>query len=237
MKTLKLKMVIFLIICVASLTKAASMPDNGQTIVYLNSIQITNSIYGMNSVASPSESGWELCYESDQIYIYERWIPVTTERNTKERKGEMYVNCSLDEAVKMINDYENVQKWNVNVKESKLLKKSSASSWITYTLFDLPWPLSNRDVVSEYNVQSVIPGSHVVVKINSNDNLVKEKEGISRITKYKASWTIKKITNHKCWICFSASCDNPPVISRKIQDPILRKSFHKNLLNLRKELE
>jgi hypothetical protein len=237
MKTLKFKMVIILIIYVASLTKAASMPSNGRTINYLNSIQSTDCFYGINVKASPSESEWELCYESDQIYIYERWIPVNAERNTKERKGEMYVNCSLDKALKMINDYDNVQVWNKNVKENKLLKKNSASSWITYTLFDLPWPFQNRDVVSEYNVQSVTPGWCVIVKIISNDNMVKQKEGIARITKYKASWTIKKITNQKCWVCFSASCDNPPAVSRKIQDPILRKSFHKNLLNLRKVLE
>jgi hypothetical protein len=237
MKTLKLKMVIVLTICVVSLTKAVSVPENGMTINYLSSLQRATSFFGSGITSLPGETDWELCYESDQIYIYERWIPVTTERNTMERKGEMYVNCSMEQALKMINDYENVKTWNQNVKVCSLLKKNNVSNWITYTLFDLPWPFQNRDVVSEYNVQSVSPGWFVVVKINSVDDLVKQKDGITRITKYKATWSVKKITNQKCWICFSASCDNPPAVSRKIQDPILRKSFHKNLLSLRTALE
>ncbi len=237
MKTLKLKMIIVLIIGVANITKAASVPEKNRTIHYLSFCKSADCLYGISTTVPPEETEWELCYESDRIYIYERWIPVTSDRSTKERKGEMYVNCSMEEAVKMINDYENVQKWNKNVKENKLLKKNSASSWITYTLFDLPWPFQNRDVVSQYNIQTVTPGWHIMVRINSVDNMIKQNDGITRITKYNAIWTIKKITNQKCWICFSASCDNPPTVSRKIQDPILRKSFHKNLLSLRTVLE
>lgn len=192
---------------------------------------------GFCDPGNPCTDDWVLCYESDQIYIYERWISGNNGNSIRERKGEMYVNCSFDEAVNLLTNYEKVREWTADVKENTLVNKKSTSSWITYTEFDLPWPFQNRDVVSEYTMTTVKAGSQVLIRICSVDHLVGQKEGITRIVNYKASWAIKRIDGSKTWICFTASCDQPPVVPRFIQDPVLRKTFHKNLLKLKSTLE
>lgn len=226
-------MVILLTQFSVNLAWAAAVPSSGMQCQALGCIRSS----GTSLNVYPTTTEWTLCYEADQIYIYERWIKIAEGHEYRERKGEMYVNCSLEKAVNTLNDYEHLNTWNKNVRENKLIKKSSSSSYTLYTLFDLPWPFQNRDVISEYSVKQVNPGRHVEIAISSNDNLLKQKPGISRITKYNASWVVKRIHDLKCWVCFNAACDNPPAAPRSIQDPIMRKTFHKNLLNLRKVLE
>jgi hypothetical protein len=234
MKTLKISTIILLAVCMANISKAASVSASERS--FTASINArTNEMFTGSAQNSGGE--WTLCYSSGDVFIYEKWIPVTTEHLIRERKGEMYVNCSLEQALKVITDYENVKNWTRDVKENRLVRKFSDTKWITYTLFDLPWPFQNRDIVTEYCVNTVDPGKHVQIKIRNMENIVAPKAGVTRIVKYNGYWTIKRINDQKCWVCFGASCDMPPAVARSIQDPIVRKSFCKNLINLKKECE
>jgi len=184
-----------------------------------------------------SEDDWTLCYESDKIYIYERWLKKPNGVPIRERKGVMVVNSNVANAVFSITNVDAQKKWMKNVQTSRLIAKKSDTCWYTYTLFGLPWPLDNRDVVSENHLKTTKSGDYAEININSVNNLVKEYEGISRINNYKASWVIKKVNETKIIITFTASSDSQQIAPAIVLDPIMRKTFQKNLLNLRNLLE
>lgn len=184
-----------------------------------------------------SEDDWTLCYESDKIYIYERWIKKQNGLPLRERKGVMVVNSNVANAVYSITNVEVQKKWMKNVQTSKMIAKKSDTCWFSYTMFELPWPLDNRDVISENHLKVSKLRDYAEININSTKNLIRETEGISRITNYKASWVIKKVNETKIIITFTATSDSQQIAPASILDPIMRRTFQKNLLNLRNLLE
>jgi hypothetical protein len=243
MKNKKLMMVAVSTICLLTAVKAATLlgpcrpaitSDYQSAFVPYVNLNFTG---GLNFAKAPASDDWALCYESDKIYIYERWIKKSGGDSIRERKGFMIVNCDVAKAVKSITNYENQKNWMKNVEENKLIKRNSDTSWVTYTVFALPWPLDNRDVVSEYHLKEITPGTLVQIKINSLNNLIKETDGITRINNYNATWFIKKANTANVAISFCASSEPQHTIPAFILDPVMRKTFQKNLLNLRTILE
>lgn len=243
MKNIRLNMVVIATVCLLNVAKAATLSGVVETSTAsecqtkISPYVSLNYMESTNSQAAPATANWALCYESDRIYIYERWLKRNGGDSIRERKGDMMVNCTVDAALKYITNYENQKNWMKNVEDNILIKRKSDTNWITYTVFSLPWPFSDKDVVSEYHVKEIIPGSYIQIKINSIKNMIKETDGISRINNYDATWTITKINDKKVSISFCASSDAKPVAPLFIQDPIMRKTFFKNLLNLRTILE
>jgi hypothetical protein len=191
----------------------------------------------INFVKDTDPAGWSMCYVSDNIYIFERWVNITDKHSVRERKGEMMMKCSFDDAVKMISGCDKQKLWMKNIDQNKYIRKVSSDSWLTYTLFDLPWPFENKDIISEFHLRVITPSVHAQILINSSENIIAIKDGISRIENYKAVWTIKKMNIKVVWISFSAVCDMPPVVPRFIQDPIVDRTFYQNLANLRSVVE
>lgn len=243
MKDFKLKMVIISTICLLDVTKADSlcyptwttiMPTNYFSLPPYLSLNCLNKIHSLDAI---SAGEWKLNSETDKIYIYERWVKITETHFVRERKGEMRVNCNFDQAVKMISSYENLKYWMNGVKENILVKRNNSTNWITYNIFSLPWPFENRDIISEYHLNNIKTGIYIQININSINNIIVQKKGITRIDSYYASWHIKRLSEQTVWISFSALSDTPPVVPRFIQDPILENTFIKNLVNLRTFME
>jgi hypothetical protein len=243
MKNLKLKMVIILTTCFLNIIKAdcllfpemisAKLGDYASLTNFL-SLNYLDYKYSLNP--DPKEE-WKLCSETDKIFIYERMVKINNDHYTRERKGELRVNCNFDKVVKIMSSYESLNNWMNGVKENSLVKRSGSTSWITYNVFSLPWPFDNRDMVSEYQLNSLKAGIYIQININCVNNLVKPKKGLSRIESYKATWHIKRVNEHSVWISFSALSDTPPVVPRFIQDPIVENTFIKNLVSLRTYME
>ena len=243
MKNLKLKMVIIFALCFSSVIKADALlyPEMipARSGVYLSFTDFLNLNYldSKYSLKQDSKEDWKLCSESDRIYVYERMVKINDDHYTRERKGELRVNCNFDKVIKIMSSYESLNNWMNGVKENSLVKRTGSNSWITYNIFSLPWPFDNRDLVSEYQLNTLTAGVYIQININCVNNLVKPKKGISRIESYKATWHIKRINEHSVWISFSALSDTPPVVPRFIQDPIVENTFIKNLVSLRTYME
>jgi hypothetical protein len=53
---------------------------------------------------------------------------------------------------------------------------------------------------------------------------------------YNATWTITEISSQQVQNIFSAISDTPPLFPRYIQDPVIEKMFHNNLVRLKELL-
>jgi hypothetical protein len=185
----------------------------------------------------PESSEWELDRNSDGVKTYTRWIELDGSQKVRERKGEIEINCTVNEVMKLICDCRNNEKWMSGIKENYNLKQVSISEWFTYTLFDIPWPFENRDLISNYRVNTSDEGKRATILISSREDYLPEKPAIKRLTNYSANWTITRITDSKVFVSFSAIANTPPMFPRFIQDPVLIQMFHNNLVKLRKLLD
>ncbi|KGO90341.1 START domain-containing protein [Flavobacterium suncheonense] len=110
----------------------------------------------------------------------------------KEYRAIMTVKANIDTVAKQILDIRSLQKWNFKTRKSELIRKVSDTSWIFYMNHHLGWPVQDRDHVSR--VTLIKKGNEQTITIVPANNVLKEKEGIVRLTNFKGFWYLKKIT-------------------------------------------
>jgi hypothetical protein len=175
---------------------------------------------------------WMSIKSSKDVSTYYRWVTSETGSKFRERKGIIYSECSMNEAIHYVTNADLAKKWMNNLDENYNLKTININEWYTYTLFDIPWPLNKRDMVSLYKIYSDSIRKTTTIVITSMDQYVPLKPGIARIINYKAIWNIVE-HGKLVQITFHISANNPPEFPRYIQDPLIDRVFHNNLVRLK----
>jgi hypothetical protein len=183
-----------------------------------------------------SSDPWEEVRNYNGVVTYVRWLHHEDGTKTRERMGDMQVDCSLRKTLEILTDPEETKKWMTGVSENYILSKSNPAEWYTYTLYNISWPFNDRDLVSAFAVKNNPGNKTVVINIDSRADHIPVKPGIERLKDYNATWTIVETALQKVHIVFSAMSDAQPVVPRYIQDPIIEKIFHDNLVRLKELL-
>jgi hypothetical protein len=179
---------------------------------------------------------WKLVKRAGGVETFVRWIMNSEGTSVRERKGEMTVNCFVQDAVRLLTDAGSTHKWMSGISENYCITRIDQSEWCTYTLFSIPWPFSKRDMVCWYKMNSDPSGGSVVIAIVSKDKYVPLKSGITRLADYKATWVITPVGEKNIKIVFSATSSAPLLLPRPIQDPVIERIFHNNLVRLKDSL-
>ncbi len=196
-------------------------------------IPVAENIMMLSGSENINYGQWEMTKNSDGVQTYFRWIENTEGVRIRERKGEMVIECTVEDAVGIITNAKSTEHWMRNVKESFDITRVNSFEWFNYILFDIPWPFNDRDLVSRNTIKTNAEKDNVMISIISREDFIPFKSGINRLTDYTASWSIVSITNEKVRITFTAITNTPPMFPRWIQDPVLEHIFHKNLINLK----
>ena len=179
---------------------------------------------------------WEVVKNTSGVKTYVRWLYYIDGRKTRERKGEILLDCSLDRTIGILTDATSTKKWMSGISENYLLTQTNPKQWYTYTLYDIPWPFNKRDLVSAYDLNYMPGNKSATIKIQSQAGYIPEKSGIERLIDYNATWTITETSLQQVQIIFSAISDTPPLFPRYVQDPVIEKMFHNNLVRLKELL-
>lgn len=203
------------------------------TISILISWIITVSIHSKSFENHSIESDdWELIINSDGVKIYEQWVTGKRGFKVRKRKGIMEVNSTVTKAADIIANDSKTKLWMSGVADSYTLKKINSNEWYSHIIFNLPWPLENRDIVAHCIKKQV--NENIRLSISSEEKFIPEKESFTRMTDYEATWEIEKLSKNKALIKFTALSDEPPICPRIIQDPVIRRTYLNNLINLKK---
>jgi hypothetical protein len=180
---------------------------------------------------------WKEARTSDGVQTFFRWVVSDDGVTFRERKGEMEIQCSLTEAVKILSDAQHTDKWMTGIEDSKNLSRPGNNQWYTYTLFRVPWPFSKRDLVSLNRITTNHLQSVVLIDVICKENHLPLKPDVTRLTDYRAQWKITQLENNKIHLSIIAASSTPPAFPRYIQDPVIEKIFHNNLVRLKELLQ
>ncbi|XLS29074.1 START domain-containing protein [Flavobacteriaceae bacterium M23B6Z8] len=143
-------------------------------------------VFGFVTVANAQN--WELKKNKNGIQVYTRSLDST---RINEYKAVVLSNTTVEKALKVILDGDNLWKWNHKTSESKTVSQISNSEFIFWMKNDLPWPVKNRDNVSYVKVREITDGYWIDI-LPGPSNLVAEQEGTIRMTNFKGHWSIIK---------------------------------------------
>jgi len=136
---------------------------------------------------------WTKVKTRNGIEVYSR---VNTLSDVKEIRVETTVEASLSAMVYLIKQAEMQPQWVYSSIQSKVIKNYNNFHWVTYMISDAPWPATDRDCVTDVQINQ-LSDSSVIISSNNIDNFYPKKDDFVRIPFIRASWKFKKLGNNK----------------------------------------
>jgi len=144
-------------------------------------------VYILTFSSSVIAQPWDYVKEKDGIKIYTR---KEAGHALKSFRGVADIYASKEKVFHLIGNVKNLDWWDKNLKEIKVLYYEKDKKSQYYLVYDSPWPVTDRDLCSEALITTdSITG---IRKIYSKplDGVIPEKPGIVRIEEYWQLWTL-----------------------------------------------
>jgi hypothetical protein len=160
----------------------------------VNGLLVAMFMYTTSAVASDVhvDDSWQLKRDKQDVKIYTRAVKGSA---YKEVMGATFINTRLSSLVALIQDTKACPEWADLCKRSTIHESISATEHYIYTLNDLPWPVTSRDVLSHVTWQQNPVNLQVIMHSQATSGLLEENKGIVRLTEAKASWTFTPLAN------------------------------------------
>jgi hypothetical protein len=142
-----------------------------------------------------AETRWEEVLDRDNIQIWKR--PVDGSKYD-ELKAITTVNARMEVIWELLCDTDSNKKWVENSEEARLIKPVDETTVLGYLSVDLPWPISNRDMVVKSSATFDRENSRIVLKTTAVDDLiVPPKKGYIRVTEFFNEWILQYIQGQR----------------------------------------
>jgi hypothetical protein len=175
-------------------------------------------------------SNWKLAKQSDDISISYRFIEVNGMLKTRQMQISFQVESKPEQIIRMFKSADQLSAWAAGTKKCKILQAGS-SSWTTYSLYNIPWPFKQKDLITEYKL--IKSDSIFTLLLKGKPNQLPYYKNISRIKQYEGSWLFIPLENGKTRVEFYSISFTKPVVPRMFQDPIIQDVFIDSINNLK----
>ncbi|WP_165797569.1 START domain-containing protein [Solimonas fluminis] len=137
--------------------------------------------------AQAADEGWRLDKEQDGIQVYTRAVEG---QKIREIRGVVGIKARLSAVVAVLNDVPATPELSDAIGEAQVLQRQSAARYQIYQLLKMPWPLDNRDIVSQREIRQDAQTLAVTIADAATPDAIPPKSGIVRIQKSRQQWTL-----------------------------------------------
>jgi hypothetical protein len=151
-----------------------------------------------------SAQDWTFVKERDGIKIYTR-----SEENTniKSFRGEADLKTTMEKMRHVVGRTESFDWWDESIKEIKVLAYEEEKMIRYYLVYDLPWPLSDRDLCAEAIITNDTVTGIRTVRATALPGVVPDKSDKVRIKYYWQQWTMVPKENGIVHVTLEGSVD------------------------------
>jgi len=131
---------------------------------------------------------WNFIKEKDGIRIYTR---KEAGSSLKSFKGTADIHAPLEKVYNLIGNVKNLDWWDKNLKEIKVLyyEKDKRSQY--YLVYDSPWPVTDRDLCVDATITTDPATGVRIVSAVPLKNVIPLNPAYVRITDYRQRWIIE----------------------------------------------
>lgn len=142
---------------------------------------------------SPNEStDWALKKNENGIAVYTR---SASGFDLKEIRVVNKVKSSLSGIVALLFDTKNYPAWMAGCKETRILKTISNHELYNYQVTDLPWPVTDRDVVTHFKLEQNAVTGIVTITKTAAPQFIPANEGYVRVRYLQAKYTLTPLSS------------------------------------------
>lgn len=157
-------------------------------------------VFGINTLLLAQE--WELAKSKDQIDVYTKKFENSP---FKAFKAITTIDASVDEIEKVLLNFEDFPNWVFKCYKSNIVKKINQNEFLVHQYMETPWPVTNRDMVLNYKLESKQDKS--IINITCNSKAVENDDDCLRIEVAEGKWELIRIDDNKTKIIYQFLAD------------------------------
>lgn len=139
-----------------------------------------------------AQDNWVLKKDKDGIKISSR---TSAYSKFNDIKVEMDLTGTVGQLAAILLDVEKYPEWAYATKSCTVIKKISNSEVIYYSEFDVPWPVSNRDLYADFKITIDSVSKSLKVSSVSVKDYEPEKRNLVRIPMSKGIWNVTTVSD------------------------------------------
>lgn len=176
-------------------------------------------------VNAAKKEDWKQAKQKNGITIITRKLELFDTINVRELMVKFMVSGSIDSILSMIKHPDKLKTWNYGIKKAKILKEMD-TNWILHTVYKIPFPFSQQDLVASYSIGK--RKDVIVISSKSTPDFIKPIKGITREGYNLSQWLLIPRNNGRFEIKFSAISITNSKIPRWIKDPLIQRMLLKS---------
>jgi hypothetical protein len=166
----------------------------GSGSVFWTMLSLVKLIYGSvlsltvlaSGISYGQNSDWDLERDRDGIQVSTRSVAGSPYKEV--RSVSLIEGVSLTSLVALIEDAQACPQWADKCAESYLVERLSETESLVYTHNDMPFPVTDRDVVARVTWSQDLESLQVTMRSTAVNGGVKEKRGRLRLKQANATW-------------------------------------------------
>lgn len=132
-------------------------------------------------------SNWKLQKKYEGIKVETRWVYYRNKIKVRQMKVSFESKSNSKDFIKNLSNEKSLLNWGIRTKKCQVIPISE-EEWITYTLYDIPYPFSNQDLITKYKLINSL--DTILISVNSVPQYLKKIKGINRQQHYYGEWKI-----------------------------------------------
>lgn len=134
---------------------------------------------------------WEFAKERDGVKIYTR---KEVNSSLKSFRGVTDLHTDMDKVCSLLGNGKNFDWWDKDITGIKVLSFEPGKVIQYYLIYNVPWPLSDRDLVVDARISVNPVTKEETIMAQPLLNVIPEKPDLIRIKKYWQKWTVTPIS-------------------------------------------
>ncbi|WP_018622708.1 START domain-containing protein [Spirosoma luteum] len=196
-------------------------------------VAITFNAATSTTCFSQSSEGWKLEKDKNGIKVYTRKAANSSIMEFRASATVAAHMEQLEALIEKVNDYPG---WQTSISTANVLKQQNKEEQYIYYTTDVPWPVTDRDIVLHSEKNKSASGI-VTYNLHSKPDFISEKGNFVRIKKAKGFWQFTPFKDNKINVTFQFYADPEGNIPDWIINMFLVKGPYNSLTNLKSKVE
>ena len=179
-------------------------------------------------------SNWKPVKQKQGVMVKYRNLNIGDTLKVRELSAHFTVTAPLDSIVFNLKQPFKIEIWNEAVRKSSLLKDGH-SEWILHTIYNIPYPFSQQDLVTVCSLKNV--EKDIIITTRSLPDYIAPLKGMRREQFNLGQWVLSPDNSGKISVTFSAVSLSNTKIPRFIKDPIIQKKLLNAFIKLKNLLQ
>ena len=176
---------------------------------------------------------WNFIKEKEGIKIYARQ---EAGKVLKSFKGVADINAPAEKIFAMMEDINDTKWWDKSLTHIKVLLYEKNKRAMYYMVYELPWPLIDRDLCVDVTIKSdVVTGEYKITAV-SVPGVIPERSNMVRIKDYMQIWTITPVSKDISQVELEGFIDPAGSVPDWISNMLIVDSPLNSLMGVRKQM-